>query len=189
MEKPIRSIRTKIVTIGDGAVGKTSTVRRFLGWGFEQQYLPTIGADFYSDETEYDLENIKMNVEWTVWDISGQRDFREIREKYYLGAGGALVVFDITRRETAENTRKWVEELYKKVGKPQPFVLLGNKVDLRGTEEEEVSPERGKELAREFSEEFGIEIPYFETSAKTSKNLNKAFKEMAFMIADQMGEL
>ncbi|NIQ06832.1 MAG: GTP-binding protein [Candidatus Korarchaeota archaeon] len=188
-EKPLRSIRTKIITIGDGGVGKTSSVRRYLGWGFKERYLPTIGANFYTKESEYSLEDGPLSVEWTVWDISGQPAFKEVRDKYYLGARGALVVFDITRKKTAENTKKWVEELYDKTGDHQPFVLLGNKVDLRGTEREAVPPSIGERIAKELSEKYGWEVPYLETSAKTKKNLDKAFKLLAVKIAAELGEI
>lgn len=188
-KKPTRLIRSKIITIGDGAVGKTSIVRRYLGWGFEQRYLPTIGADFYTDEREYDLKEARLTVDWTVWDISGQPEFKEIRDKYYLGAGGSLVVFDITRKRTAENTKKWISEFFKKVNRNKPCVLIGNKIDLREQGLEEVPTEKGKQLAEELSLKYGLEIPYLETSAKTKKNLEKAFQNLAVKIAKNLGEL
>lgn len=186
-EENTRSMRTKIITIGDGGVGKTSIVRRYLGWEFQERYLPTIGANFYTKEAEYDINGENLNVEWTVWDISGQPAFEEVRDKYYLGARGALVVFDISRKKTADNISNWINELYDKTGNKQPFVLLGNKVDLRDTEREEVPLEKGEEMAKELSEKHDIEIPYFETSAKTKKNLEKAFKNLAIKISKEIG--
>lgn len=187
--KPVRSIRTKIITIGDGAVGKTSIVRRYLGWEFQERYLPTIGANFYTKEAKYENEDNILNVEWTVWDISGQPAFREVRDKYYLGARGALVVFDITRTNTAENSERWVKEFYDKAEKTYPIVLIGNKVDLRGSEREEVSSEMGKDIAGKISTTHDMNVPYIETSAKTNINLNEAFRQLALGIAKNLGEI
>lgn len=180
-------IGTKLIMIGDGAVGKTSIVRRYLKWGFQERYLPTLGANFYTEKRTYTYDEDQLTVKWTLWDISGQPAFSEVRDKYYIGAKGALVVYDITRKETAENTENWIEELHKRTENKQPVVLLGNKVDLRGTEREEVSSKEGKQLAEDLSEQFGVEIPYIDTSAKTGKNLDKAFKTIAKQISDKLG--
>lgn len=182
--KPVRSIRTKIITIGDGAVGKTSIVQRYLGKGFEENYIPTFGAEFHTHRRKYLLDDGPIFIEWNLWDVAGQSKFEHVRSKYFLNAKAAIIVFDITRQITAKHTHNWIEDFYSTVGKHRPFVLLGNKVDLRGTEEEEVPIEEGERMAAEFSEKFGIDVPYLETSAKTNKNLEKAFEVLASKVVE-----
>lgn len=179
-------IGTKLIMIGDGAVGKTSIVRRYLKWGFQERYLPTLGANFYTEKRTYNYDKGQLTVKWTLWDISGQPAFSEVRDKYYIGAKGAIVVFDITRKETAENTENWIEEVYKRTKNKPPVILLGNKVDLRGTEREKVSQNEGKKLAQDLSEQFEVEIPYLDSSAKTGKNLEEAFKTIAKQISEKL---
>lgn len=178
-------MRPKIVTIGDGAVGKTSIVQRYIGKGFTENYIPTFGAEFHTYKKKYNLRGGPVTFEWNLWDIAGQSRFKKVRKKYLLNTRAAIVVFDITRSITLKHTKKWVEEFYSSAREKSPFVLLGNKVDLRGTDEEEVPPEEGERLATELSEKYGIKVPYLETSAKTNKNLGKAFKLLATKIVER----
>ncbi len=114
----------KVVLIGDGAVGKTSLVRRFVDQKFDDDYITTIGV------------NVKKKVipEFrtilSIWDIFGQKSLApQLHSKYYQGAKGALIVFDITRKNTLDNLDDWINDLYKVTG-PIPVYILANKVDL-----------------------------------------------------------
>lgn len=187
MNKKEVKYQFKVITLGDGAVGKTSIVRRYLGWDFRGNYLPTIGAEFYAKDTNYELEEKLLQITWNVWDISGQPDFSSVRGSYYTGSHGAVVIFDITRETTAEHVKNWVEDFYQTTGTTSPFVLLGNKVDLRGTGREEVPKEEGKRIAAEISEQWGVDVPYIETSAKAKRGLEKAFKILSQKIAKKLG--
>ena len=84
----------KIILAGDGAVGKTSLREQYLGRGFTGQYLQTIGADFALKTDTVAGENVK----YQIWDLAGQPRFKTVRSVYYIGAVGALLVFDITSR-------------------------------------------------------------------------------------------
>ncbi len=160
----------KLVLLGDGAVGKTTMRRQFLGEGFKAGYSATIGADFAIKRIN--LENYRLTFQ--IWDLAGQQRFAAVRELYYRGSRGALLVFDVTNPSSFNNLPSWLEELWKKAGRV-PMILCGNKIDLRAEVPKSIAPELGQEYARRLSEALGYEVPYIETSAKTGEKVNEAF--------------
>ena len=160
----------KLVLLGDGAVGKTTLRRRFLGEGFKAGYSATIGADFAIKRIN--LENYRLTFQ--IWDLAGQQRFAAVRELYYRGSRGALLVFDVTNPSSFNNLPNWLEELWKKAGRV-PMILCGNKIDLRDEVPKSIPPELGQEYARRLSAALGYEVPYIETSAKTGEKVNEAF--------------
>ena len=89
----------KIVLVGDGAVGKTSLRKRYLGEGFDTDYLSTMGADFALHDT-----NIKdTQIRWQIWDLAGQPMFKDVVQAYYTKVFGGVAVYDVTRRQTFDN--------------------------------------------------------------------------------------
>ncbi len=161
---------------GDGGVGKTSIRRRYLGEGFTGQYLQTLGADFALKETKINNTTLR----WQIWDLAGQQAFHEVRKAYYRGCLGALVVYSVVERETFDSVRKWVEDIWTYSGyqKKIPIVLIGNKIDLRTSDDSSkvVTTEEGKALAEE------LEIGFIETSAKTGEKIEEAFEMLGRMI-------
>ncbi len=168
---------------GDGGVGKTSIRRQYLGEGFTGQYLQTLGADFALKETKID----NITLRWQIWDLAGQQAFHEVRKAYYRGCLGALVVYSVVERETFDSVRKWVEDIWTHSGykKKIPIILIGNKIDLRNTDDASkvVLPEEGKRLAEELG------IGFIETSAKTGERIEEAFEMLGRMILDFTSEL
>ncbi len=161
----------KIVLLGDGAVGKTALRTRYLGEGFKKSYSMTIGADFAVKRVNLDGHEIVAQI----WDLAGQIRFQSVREVYYQGATGALLVFDITRGETFENIPNWITELLENNNnRVVPMVLIGNKSDLR--DETSITTEAGMEYAKNLSGWSNFEIPYVETSAKDGSNVEEAFE-------------
>jgi len=162
----------KVSLLGEGAVGKTSLRRRYLGETFESGYAMTVGADFA-------VKKMKLNsIEYTlqIWDLAGQQRFSAVREVYYRGTSGALLVFDISRPETYELLPNWIHELIKNnKNKIVPMLLIGNKSDLRSSTPNAVPYEYAADYARSLSNWSGFEVPYIETSAKTGENVEKAF--------------
>jgi len=181
----VKLVRFKVVLIGDGGVGKTSIARRYLGEGFTQEYIKTIGANFYVKRTIFaDAHFGKILIEWNIWDLAGQPTWDQVRPLYYKGAKAALVVFDVTSPRSYYNVPKWISELWKNVGGVLPFVLIGNKIDLRDKHPNALPPEAGKKYAELASQKVGIRIPYLETSAKTGENINEAFNHLARVILE-----
>ncbi len=165
----------KIVLLGDGAVGKTALRTRYLGEGFKKSYQMTIGADFAVKRVT--LDGIEIVAQ--IWDLAGQIRFQSVREVYYQGATGALLVFDITRGETFENIPNWITELFENNKKRVvPMVLIGNKSDLRDSSENAISMDAGQEYANTLSSWSHFEIPYVETSAKDGSNVDEAFQTL-----------
>lgn len=177
-----KSIKVKIVLIGDGAVGKTSIAKRYLQKGYSKEYLRTIGAEFYNQARTYDLEPGKIKIQWMIWDLGGQPSFNEVRGMYYKGAKAAILVYDITRPQTYHNLPEWVNEFFENAGDSYPILLAANKVDLRGKCNEEVTRSMGEKYASTLSDYIGFNVPHMETSAKDNENIEKLFNHLAKLI-------
>jgi len=166
----------KIVLMGDGGVGKTTLRKRFMGETFKATYIMTIGADFAAKTLEVGGKRVKF----VIWDLAGQPHFKKVREEFYRGARGALLVYDITRRETLENAPSWMEEFVKNCGRADvAVVLIGNKIDLRGSCEGCVGTEEGIRMCEELAKRFSLPVRFVETSAKTGENVEEAFRMLA----------
>jgi small GTP-binding protein len=176
----------KLVLMGDGAVGKTSIRRNYLGLSFTSEHMMTIGADFAAKDKSFEFEtqdgsqNRKFNVTFQIWDLAGQSTFQNVRSMYYKGCFGGLLVFDRTRPSSLENIENWVSEMQKSNSRGNiPLILLGNKADLIDTAEEIVPQEDVDNLLKKLNEEYSdesFEITYFDTSALTGKNIEEAFE-------------
>lgn len=165
-------LQCKVILIGDANVGKTSLIRRFVEGQFNVSYKATIGVDLFYKEIQSSEGLMRMNV----WDIAGQTTFSIIRPKFYSGAKGALLVFDLTMPSSFKSLSDWVNDI-KNGQKDLPIVLLGNKNDM--TRLREISDQ----MAREFVSETPNIHDYFETSAKTGENVEKAFQLLSSAIS------
>lgn len=156
----------KAVLTGDSAVGKSNLLSRFARKEFQLDSKPTIGVEFAYRNVKVADKLIKAQI----WDTAGQERFRAITSSYYRGALGALLVYDITRRVTFENVKKWLREL-RDFGNPDMVVVLvGNKSDLSSSRE--VDLEEGKDFAE------AENLCFMETSALENLNVEEAFLEM-----------
>ncbi|TFF92252.1 GTP-binding protein [Candidatus Thorarchaeota archaeon] len=163
----------KVVMIGAGGSGKTALVNRFLTHKFSEQYIVTIGSQFAVKTVTVNRDNgSSVNVKLLVWDLAGQQRFDFIRSSYYKGAKGALLVFDVTRKNTYDVLPNWIEETENALGERIPIILLANKVDL--IDERVIS----SDMARQFVDENGLN-GYLETSALTGRNVENAFYMLA----------
>ena len=162
-----REYSFKIVICGDWAVGKTSLVRRYSTDAFSQDYLPTIGANVVVKEV--DLHGFRIHL--TIWDTGGQERFSSLRRKYYEGADGVIFAFDLTRPETFHHIEsRWLPEVNAVLEDYTP-ALLATKADL--AEKRVVSPSWGEKLGRRLG------ASYFEISALTGQNVEKAFRNLS----------
>lgn len=157
--------RFKIVMLGDGAVGKTAMTVRFTENFFESDYKRTIGTDF--SVKRLTLDDLKADVTLQIWDLAGQPRFETVRQGFYRGARGGLLLFDVTRRRTFMNLENWINEAYKSLGREIPLVVVANKVDL--VESRAVSTEEAKAYADEKG------FIYVESSALTGENVEEAY--------------
>ncbi len=166
-------IRLKITVFGEGAVGKTSLIKRFSERKFENNYLPTIGCQFCVKELELDGTPIEL----LLWDLAGQDRFKFVRQQFFTGSKGSIAVFDLTRHTSLDRLDAWLADFHKYCG-DTPCVLFGNKVDLK--ENRQVSEEEGKK----FAEKAGLHA-YFETSALSGEKVQTAFETLAKIVAKQ----
>ncbi len=178
----------KVILVGDGAVGKTSIRRQFLGEGFRNDYQMTIGADLAKKESPV-LYSGGRQIKYIIWDLAGQQRFESVRKAYYTSAMGALAVFDTTRIESFQNIVAWMNEFWKNNGQgPVPLVILGNKVDLRDAVSSSVSDAKAIRFANTLSQvaekHRGFKIHYLPTSAKTGLNIDLAFELLGESIID-----
>jgi Ras-related protein Rab-2A len=157
----------KYIIVGDSGVGKSCLLLQFTDKRFENLHDITIGVEFGSRTINIGNEAIKLQI----WDTAGQASFRSITRSYYRGAVGALLVFDITRRETYMNIQQWLDDVVRYCNTPITFVLVGNKTDL------EHMRTVSKEEAEEFVRKNGG--TYIETSAKSNDEVDNAFINVA----------
>jgi small GTP-binding protein len=166
-----KRFQRKICLLGDGAVGKTSLIRKYVLDKFDDKYLPTIGTKVSRKEIVLPFQKEKIVVDLTliIWDIVGQKAYQKLRQMYYQGANGAIVVCDVTRKESLESLREWTNSLFE-VANPVPVLFLANKSDM--IHKAEFKPEDLEEIAAEYKS------PYFYTSAKSGANVNRAFHRL-----------
>ncbi|OZJ05499.1 GTP-binding protein ryh1 [Bifiguratus adelaidae] len=162
---PLRKF--KLVFLGEQSVGKTSLITRFMYDTFDAQYQATIGIDFLS-KTMY-LEDRTVRLQ--LWDTAGQERFRSLIPSYIRDSSVAVVVFDITNRNSFMNTNKWIDDVRAERGNDVIIVLVGNKTDLN--DKRQVTPEEGEKKAKEFN------VMYIETSAKAGHNVKTLFRKIA----------
>lgn len=157
----------KVTTIGDGAVGKTSLIRKFTQGNFQEQYIQTIGAQFSKYTQEIEGDKCKL----FFWDIAGQDTFHFLRPAFYKASVAAIIVFSLEENELGEESFKhvpnWHNEIKKFCG-DIPIVLFGNKVDL--VDEKELDDEKPLKLIEKKDL-----LGYYRTSAKTGQGVEEAF--------------
>lgn len=152
----------KYIIIGDTGVGKSCLLLQFTDKRFRNDHDLTIGVEFGARTVTIDGKQLKLQI----WDTAGQESFRSITRSYYRGAAGALLVYDISRRETFNHLTKWLDEVRQNSNVNMTIVLIGNKCDL---DRREVTTEEGAEFAQEHG------LIFLETSAKTAQNVEEAF--------------
>ncbi|XP_057545433.1 ras-related protein RIC1-like [Amaranthus tricolor] len=157
----------KLLLIGDSGVGKSCLLLRFADDSYVESYISTIGVDFKIRTVEQEGKSIKLQI----WDTAGQERFRTITSSYYRGAHGIIIVYDVTDQQSFENVKQWLNEIDRYASDNVVKILVGNKCDL--TSNKVVS----YETAKAFADEIGI--PFLETSAKNSTNVEEAFMTMA----------
>ena len=184
-QDPSGTMMFKLVLIGDGAVGKTSVRRKYLGKGFISSHIATIGVDFAQKYMQVDGTTVRL----VIWDLAGQTGFERVRRHYYQGCSALVLVYDITNRESFDNMSRWLAETFKYAGEIPPTAILANKVDLRTSNDSSqfVLPEEGQVFAKMFTEKLGIPSVFFETSAKEGENIQESFSTLTrMMIAEDI---
>ena len=168
-----KTFQFKLVLLGEGAVGKSSLVLRFVRGQFFDYQESTIGAAFLT-------QTVALNdtmVKFEIWDTAGQERYHSLAPMYYRGAAAAIVVYDITSPDSFARAKSWVRELQRQGNPNIVIALAGNKSDLAS--KRKVEPDEARQYAEENN------IMFMETSAKTASNVNELFVQIARKLPKQ----
>ena len=164
----------KVVLLGESGVGKTSIINQFINEEFLEDQESTTGATFSSKEVETKSGQI---IKFVVWDTAGQEKFRSLTKMFYKNAIAAILVYDITRKESFEELKKyWAEQIKESSSKNIIVCIAANKCDL--LEYEEVEEGEGRKLAKDLNAICKI------TSDKNQIGINDLFYAIANKIVD-----
>jgi len=154
----------KIVLVGDSGVGKSNLFSRFHKNEFSLESGTTLGVEFATKTML--IENATLKAQ--IWDTCGQEQFRALTKTYYKKAVGALVVYDITKKQTFDGIDKWYQDIKENAEEEVVLMLVGNKADLKHLRE--VETQQAAEIAKNKN------MAFIETSALDSTNVEAAFQ-------------
>ncbi|CAO3649195.1 unnamed protein product [Mucor fragilis] len=162
---PLR--KYKLVFLGEQSVGKTSLITRFMYDTFDNTYQATIGIDFLSKTMYLEDKTVRLQL----WDTAGQERFRSLIPSYIRDSSVAVIVYDISNRQSFMNTSKWIDDVRAERGDDVIIVLVGNKSDL--SDKREVTVEDAEKRSKE------LNVMFIETSAKAGHNVKSLFRKIA----------
>eukprot|EP00918_Siedleckia_nematoides_P101669 GHVU01222176.1.p1 GENE.GHVU01222176.1~~GHVU01222176.1.p1 ORF type:complete len:214 (-),score=25.81 GHVU01222176.1:1008-1649(-) len=162
-----KTFHFKLVLLGDASVGKSCVVLRFAKDEFYEFQEPTIGAAFVTQTVHLGDSVVKFEI----WDTAGQERYRSLAPMYYRGAAAAIIVYDITSKESFEGAKSWVSELQAVHSPELILALAGNKSDLENLRRVDT------EYARSYAE--ANNLLFMETSAKNGHNVKELFHAIA----------
>ncbi|MFX1365519.1 MAG: Rab family GTPase [Promethearchaeota archaeon] len=162
-----KPILLKVITCGEGGVGKTTLLHRYVEGVFLADTRLTIGVEFFLKEIEIEGKKILLQI----WDFGGQDHFRPLLKTYAVGARGALLLFDLTRISSLERIDEWIN-----ICQPNdikiPIMFIGTKLDL--TEEIMIN----EEYISYYKDEYNL-LEFIKISSKTGENVDLAFELLA----------
>ena len=167
MESTSFELEIKVVIVGNGKIGKTSMMNRFVDGSYSSAYTKTIGTDFL--EKRIYVPSVKQNVAFYLWDTAGQEEYNGLTRSYYAGAGAAVVAFSTTDRVSFLAVRGWVNRVREICGNI-PIVLVQNKLDLLSSAV--VTTAEAEGLAKQL----GLKL--FRTCVKENNNVNEVFEQL-----------
>ncbi|XP_077999839.1 ras-related protein Rab-21-like [Glandiceps talaboti] len=167
-----KSFNFKVVLLGEGAVGKTSVVLRYVENKFNDKHISTLQASFLTKKLNIGGKRVNL----AIWDTAGQERFHALGPIYYRDSNGAVLVYDITDEDSFQKVKNWVKELKKMLGNDICLCIAGNKIDLE--------KERHVPVAEAEAYAASVGAKHFHTSAK----LNKGIEEMLLDLSKRMIE-
>ncbi|MCK4757985.1 MAG: GTP-binding protein [Thermoplasmata archaeon] len=172
--------KIKICLVGDGGVGKTSLIKKYVLDIFDDKYISTIGTKVSKKTQTIEQEGRTAEMDMMIWDIMGQSSFRVLlQDAYFYGAHGIIAVCDVTRPETLDGIHDWIDSTREIIG-DAPIIFLANKCDL-GDQMKVDKAKMDTQLVR-------YEMPIMMSSAKNGENVEKAFELLGEMILDKISE-
>jgi Ras-related protein Rab-11A len=173
-DKPKKQIiDIKLILLGDISVGKSSILGRYIDNSFTEDYQCTLQVETKSKIIDIDLNtSVKMNI----WDTVGQEKFRHLTKQYFRNCHGAIIVFDLTRKDSFDGVQKWIDEL-NDFNSNIPILIVGNKSDL--IKEREVNEDAIENFVRN-------KYLYYDVSAKNGSNVSLAFDKIRSEIIEDL---
>ncbi|XP_017100618.2 ras-related protein Rab-21 [Drosophila bipectinata] len=171
------TLNFKAVLLGEGCVGKTSLVLRYMEDRFNSQHLSTLQASFVTRKVNLD-DGRKAQL--NIWDTAGQERFHALGPIYYRGSDGALLVYDITDQDSFQKVKSWVRELRQMRGTDIALIIVGNKTDLE--EQRAVMHQEATQYART------VGAQYVETSAKENEGVAELFELLTQLMLEQLSQ-
>ena len=147
----------KTVIVGNTGVGKSCLIQKYTRDQFIAYHETTIGVDFAIKKLKIPLFSELYNVKLQLWDTAGQEKFRAITQSYYKNCCSAVVVFDLTNRESFDAVDYWIDNIRTGCGIDTNIIIIGNKSDMDG---QIINEQEILEKARSYN------VKYFITSAK-----------------------
>ncbi|KAI5701137.1 ras-related protein Rab-21 [Diaphorina citri] len=166
----------KVVLLGEGCVGKTSVVLRYVEDKFNEKHITTLQASFLNKKLN--IAGKRLNL--AIWDTAGQERFHALGPIYYRMSNGAVLVYDITDEDSFEKVKNWVKELKKMLGNDICLTIAGNKIDL----------EKQRTVMQEDAEKYAQSVGavHFHTSAKMNRGIEEMFLELSQRMLEKAQE-
>lgn len=164
------SYNLKVVLLGEGCVGKTSIVLRYVEDKFNNKHISTLQASFLTKKINVGDKRVQLNI----WDTAGQERFHALGPIYYRASNGAILVYDITDQDSFQKVKNWVKELKKMLGSDIVITIVGNKTDL--DKDRTVNIEEAQCYAQ------AVGATFFETSAKLNEGIEELFQELTTLM-------
>ncbi|KAL3884054.1 hypothetical protein ACJMK2_030277 [Sinanodonta woodiana] len=162
-----RNYSFKVVLLGEGCVGKTSVVLRYVENKFNDKHLTTLQASFLNKKLNISGKRVNL----AIWDTAGQERFHALGPIYYRDSNGAILVYDITDEDSFQKVKNWVKELRKMLGSDICLCIVGNKIDLE--KERHVSVDEAESYAA------SVGAKHFHISAKLNKGIEEMFLDLS----------
>ena len=157
----------KVIIVGNGQVGKTCLITRFVKDRFSMDYKKTLGVDYLQKQMFVDGEEVTYHV----WDTAGQEEFNALTRRYYRGASACVLAFATNNRDSFEAVRRWRDAVHNECGEEITMVLIQTKIDL--IDEAEVNEQEAEALATEF------DIPLIRVCSKDNVMVKEVFQHLA----------
>jgi len=161
----------KVIIVGDSGVGKSSILKRGVNNKFDENYHATVGFEFLMQY--YIVNDLKIKLQ--IWDTCGQEMYRSLVQGYYRNSSLAILVYDISKKESYEGLDTWLKDIRSRLEQEIPIFIAGNKYDLENNRK--ISFDEAKEFSKTRKIEF-----FTECSAKTGYNVENIFYEAAKQI-------
>ena len=177
----MKHARFKICIFGDGGVGKTTLVNRYISGKYSEDFKMTIGVDFYTKNIE--LEDTKVYLQ--IWDFAGEHQFKNLLPNYIIGASGGIFMYDISRFYSLIHLEDWLNVLSKAPGRneePIPLLIVGGKSDLASDGKRVIE----QAYARDYCSKYNLSN-LMECSSKTGKNIEEVFNNIAKRMLESSG--